>query len=84
MFVDKEGQELGKGIVYQVHGEWNGWNLKEQKACVLDVYELKVESAALLPYASKAVGISFEEAEIKIGVMRVLWDLSRIFTLRPQ
>ncbi|KAG6645122.1 hypothetical protein I3843_08G097700 [Carya illinoinensis] len=84
MFVDKEGQELGKGIVYQVHGEWNGWNLKEQKACVLDVYELKVESTALLPYASKVVGISFEEAEIKIGVMRVLWDLSRIFTLRPQ
>lgn len=84
MFVDVQGEEMGKGIVYQVHGEWYGWNLKEQNTCVLDVYELKVAREAILPYRSKAAGISFEEAETKIGVMRVLWDLCRIFTLRPQ
>ncbi|KAB1203021.1 hypothetical protein CJ030_MR8G017923 [Morella rubra] len=84
MFVDMQGEEIGKGKVYQVHGEWCGCNLKELKRCVLDVYELKVESGTLIPYPSKAAGISFEDAETKVGVMRVLWDLSRIFTLRPQ
>ncbi len=84
MFVDVKGQEIGKGKVYRVHGEWYGRNLKELKTCVLDVYELKVERRTTLPHPSKSAGMSFEEAETKIGVMRVLWDLSRIFTLRPQ
>lgn len=84
MFVDAQSQEIGKGKVYQVQGEWYGWNLKERKTCVLDVYELNVEKDTNLPYPSKAAGISFEEAETKMGVMRVMWGLIRIFTLRPQ
>lgn len=83
MFVDGRGQEIGRGKVYQVEGEWFGWNLKEEKTCVVDVYELQVEKETILPYPSKAAGISFEEAETKIGVMRVLWAIIRIFTLRP-
>ncbi|KAM3735409.1 hypothetical protein ACB098_10G086100 [Castanea mollissima] len=84
MFVNVKGEEIGKGKVYQMHGEWYGWRLKERKTCVLDVYELKVEKGTILPHPSKSTGKSFEEAETKIGVVRVLWDLSRIFTIRPQ
>ncbi|KAM3687535.1 hypothetical protein ACJW31_10G083100 [Castanea mollissima] len=84
MFVNVKGEEIGKGKVYQMHGEWYGWKLKERKTCVLDVYELKVEKGTILPHPSKSTGKSFEEAETKIGVVRVLWDLSRIFTIRPQ
>ena len=84
MFVNVKGVEIGKGKVYQMHGEWYGWKLKERKTCVLDVYELKVEKGTILPHPSKSTGMSFEEAETKMGVVRVLWDLSRIFTIRPQ
>ncbi|XP_062144604.1 nodulin homeobox-like isoform X2 [Alnus glutinosa] len=83
MFVDGRGQEIGRGKVYLVEGEWFGWNLKKEKTCVVDVYELQVEKETILPYPSKAAGISFEEAETKIGVMRVMWAIIRIFTLRP-
>lgn len=84
VLVDVKGEEIGKGKVYQVHGNWCGRNLEELEICVVDVNELKAERWSKLPYPSEATGTSFDEAESKIGVMRVLWDANRIFMLRPQ
>jgi hypothetical protein len=42
--------------VYQVEGEWYGWNSKELKTCVLDVYELKVGKEMILPHHYEAAG----------------------------
>ncbi|KAF5447022.1 hypothetical protein F2P56_032607 [Juglans regia] len=84
VLVDVKGEEIGKGKVYQVHGNWYGKNLEELERCVVDVNELKAERGAKLPYPSEATGSSFDEAESKLGVMRVLWDANRIFMLRPQ
>lgn len=84
VLVDVKGEEIGKGKVYQVHGNWYGKNLEELERCVVDVNELKADRGAKLPYPSEATGTSFDEAESKIGVMRVLWDANRIFMLRPQ
>lgn len=84
MLVDTVGEEIGKGQVFQVHGQWYGKNLEELRTCVIDVKELKAKRVTKLPYPSVATGISFEEAETRIGVMRVMWDANRIFILRPK
>ena len=84
VLVDVQGEEIGKGKVHQVHGKWFGRNLEELETCVVDINELKAERGAIVPYPSEATGTSFDEAETKFGVMRVLWDANRIFMLRPQ
>ncbi|KAJ7980908.1 nodulin homeobox isoform X1 [Quillaja saponaria] len=81
VLVDVQGEEIGKGRVYQVHGKWSGRNLEESETCVVDINELKVERWVRLPYPSEATGNSFEEAKTKLGIMRVLWDSNRIFML---
>lgn len=78
------GEEIGRGKVFQVRGQWYGRNLEELRAYVVDVKELKARRATRLPHPSVATGVSFEEAETKIGVMRVLWDSNMTFTLRPK
>ncbi|KAL4610401.1 hypothetical protein ACB092_08G047600 [Castanea dentata] len=84
VLVDMQGEEIGKGKVHQVDGNWYGRSLEELETCVVDINELKAERGAKLPYPSQATGTSFNEAEIKFGVMRVLWDANRIFMLRSQ
>ncbi|KAL9347808.1 hypothetical protein Peur_059174 [Populus x canadensis] len=84
VLVDGQGEEIGKGKVYQVQGKWYGRILEESEMCVVDVTELKTEKWARLPYPSETTGMSFYEAEQKIGVMRVLWDSNKIYLSRPQ
>ncbi|XAR61267.1 hypothetical protein NMG60_11034915 [Bertholletia excelsa] len=74
VLVDGQGEEIGKGKVFQAQGKWFGRNLKESEVCVVDVIELKVERWTRLPHPSEAIGTSFDEAEKKLGFMRVLWD----------
>ncbi|XP_061373197.1 nodulin homeobox-like isoform X2 [Gastrolobium bilobum] len=81
MLVDVRGDEIGKGKVVHVHGNWHGKSLEELETYVVDVCELKVDKGLRLPYPSEATGTSFAEAETKLGVMRVLWDSRKIFVL---
>ncbi|KAF4357594.1 hypothetical protein F8388_007130, partial [Cannabis sativa] len=79
VLVGTAGEEIAKGKVFQVHGKWYGKNLDELRTCVVDILELKVKRGTRLPHPSVSTGVSFEEAETRIGVMRVMWDSSRIF-----
>lgn len=84
LLVGVRGEEIGKGKVFQLHGKWCGKSLEELATCVVDVCELKVDKGLRLPHPSEATGTSFAEAETKLGVMRVLWDLSRVLALRSE
>ncbi|KAJ7947711.1 nodulin homeobox-like isoform X1 [Quillaja saponaria] len=57
-----------------VNGLEGAWR---NQRCVLDVNELKAEMGMGLPYPSEATGNSFEEAKVKLGIMRVLWDFEQ-------
>ncbi|KAK8602750.1 hypothetical protein V6N13_084953 [Hibiscus sabdariffa] len=72
VLVDESDQETGKGKVHQVQGKWYGKRLEELGTCV-DVDDLKADRFVKLPYPSDATGTSFEEAENKIGLMRVIF-----------
>lgn len=82
MLIGERSEEIGRGKVFQMHGMWHGMSLDEFAICVVDVYELKVDNGSRLLYPSEATGTTFADAEEKLGVMRVLWDLSRVFVLR--
>ncbi|CAJ2660809.1 unnamed protein product [Trifolium pratense] len=82
VLVGVQGEEIGKGKVFQSHGMWNGKTLEELATCVVDVCELRVDKGLRLPYSSEATGTTFAEAQTKFGVMRVLWDLNKILVLR--
>ena len=84
VIVDAEGDEVGKGKVFQLLGKWYGKSLDESATCVVDFTELKAGKGLRLPYPSVATGTTFAEAETKLGVMRVLWDLNRVFGLQPE
>ncbi|RXI05184.1 hypothetical protein DVH24_006441 [Malus domestica] len=84
VLVGANGEQIGIGKVFQVRGQWYGRNLEELRAYVVDVKELKARRSTRLPHPSMATGVSFEEAETKIGVMRVLWDSNMTFLYRPQ
>ncbi|GLU23970.1 hypothetical protein SLE2022_399440 [Rubroshorea leprosula] len=84
MLMDEQGLEIGTGKVQQVQGKWCGKNLEETGTCVVDVVDLKADRWVGVPYASDASGTSFEEAEKRFGVIRVLWDSNKLFPLRPQ
>ncbi|KAJ8898687.1 hypothetical protein K2173_004721 [Erythroxylum novogranatense] len=81
VLVSGKGEEVGKGKLYQVQGEWYGHSLEESGTYVVDVTELKTERWARLPHPSEPTGTSFDEAETKIGVMRVLWDTNKTYKL---
>lgn len=84
VLVNKRGDKIGKGKVFQVNGKWYGKSLEELETCVVDICELKVNKGSGIPYPSEATGTSFAEAEVKLGVMRVLWDSNRVFALRSE
>ena len=83
VLLDGQGDEVGKGKVHQVQGKWYGKNL-EESVCVVDVMDLKVERWSRLPHPSETTGNSFDEAETKFGVMRVLWDSNKLLVLRSK
>uniref|UniRef100_A0A5B6ZTY9 Homeobox domain-containing protein n=1 Tax=Davidia involucrata TaxID=16924 RepID=A0A5B6ZTY9_DAVIN len=84
VLLDGQGEEIGKGKVFQVQGKWYGRNLEESEICVVDVTELKAERWMRLPHPCEAMGTSFAEAEKKLGLMRVLWDSNKLFMLQPR
>ncbi|KAJ1379416.1 nodulin homeobox [Sesbania bispinosa] len=84
VLVDRKGEGIGEGKVFQVHGKWHGKSLEALGAYVVDVFELKADKEQRLPYPSEATGTSFAEAETKLGVMRVLWDSRRILLLQSE
>ncbi|XP_074268821.1 nodulin homeobox isoform X1 [Silene latifolia] len=77
---DPQGKEIAKGTVFQVEGEWHGCNLADTSTCVVDITELKSDRIVRLPHPSIEGGATFEQAEVKVGNMRVLWDFGRIRT----
>ncbi|OWM87555.1 hypothetical protein CDL15_Pgr022667 [Punica granatum] len=80
--VDSHGDEVAKGAVVQVRGSWFDRSLDEMETYVVDITELKARRWLRLPYPSEATGNSFDEAEAKLGTMRVLWDSNKILN-RP-
>ncbi|KAH6813999.1 hypothetical protein C2S51_023017 [Perilla frutescens var. frutescens] len=80
MLVGEKAQEIGKGTVFQVHGKWCGKNL-EPGLCVVDIKEILIDRFAEVPHPIEATGNSFYQAEKRLGVMRVVWDLSKLSRL---
>ncbi|XP_047325625.1 nodulin homeobox [Impatiens glandulifera] len=82
LLVDEGGEEIGRGKVYQVQGKWCGQTLDESDMCVVDVIELlKGDKNKRLPFPCEVTGNSFEEAEKKLGMIRVLWDSNKLFII---
>ncbi|KNA22502.1 hypothetical protein SOVF_033670 [Spinacia oleracea] len=81
LLTDTQGKEIAKGTVFQVEGEWHDCNLSDTRTCVVDITELRSERILRLPHPSIEAGATFEQAEVKIGTMRVLWDSGRM--LKP-
>ncbi|CAL9114770.1 unnamed protein product [Musa textilis] len=80
--VDVDGKLVGKGKIIQVEGRWHGMSLEDSGTYILDVMELKIEKWREVQHPSEAAGRTFEEAAAKNGdIMRVAWDISRIFAL---
>uniref|UniRef100_A0A7N0ZQM5 Homeobox domain-containing protein n=1 Tax=Kalanchoe fedtschenkoi TaxID=63787 RepID=A0A7N0ZQM5_KALFE len=77
------GEEIGKGKVHQLQGEWFGRKLLESCTCVIDVTELTgdVSKHGRVPFPSEATGDTFEETVKKLGAMCVVWDVGK---MRPQ
>lgn len=79
MLVDERGEEVGKGAVFQVGGHWCGRNLDQSGTCVVDIKELSVDRFSNLLHPVEATGNSFYQAEKRLGSMRVLWDINKLF-----
>ncbi|KAI4969068.1 hypothetical protein ZWY2020_046398 [Hordeum vulgare] len=79
LLIDNEGNEVGRGEIFQVEGRAQGKSLAESHICIVDVTELKVEKWSELPHPSEASGRTFLEAESRHGgVMRVAWAVGRL------
>ncbi|XBI97334.1 hypothetical protein VPH35_017717 [Triticum aestivum] len=79
LLIDKEGNEIDRGEIFQVEGRAQGKSLAESHICIIDVTELKVEKWREIPHPSEASGRTFQEAESRHGgVMRVAWDVVRL------
>ncbi|KAL3531402.1 hypothetical protein ACH5RR_010724 [Cinchona calisaya] len=78
LLLDQNSKEIGKGRVYQVHGNWYGKNLRDLGTCVVDIIDLSIERLAKLPYPTEFTGSTFDQAEKGLGSMRVLWDSNKV------
>ncbi|CAM0943776.1 unnamed protein product [Alopecurus aequalis] len=84
LLIDNEGNEIGKGEIFQVEGRAQGKSLMESNICIINVTELKIEKWRELPHPSEASGRTFQEAESRHGgVMRVAWDVARLAPVVP-
>ncbi|XP_011079762.1 nodulin homeobox isoform X1 [Sesamum indicum] len=81
MLVGEKAEEVGKGKVFQVRGKWCGRSLEQSGTCVVDIVELSIDRFAKLLHPVEATGNSFYQAEKRLGLMRVLWDLNKLFQL---
>ncbi|KAK9757248.1 hypothetical protein RND81_01G151500 [Saponaria officinalis] len=78
VLTDTDGKEIAKGVVFQVEGEWQGCSLADNSTCVVDITEVKSDRVVRLPHPSVEGGVTFEQAQVKVGNMKVLWDFERI------
>ncbi|KAG8389413.1 hypothetical protein BUALT_Bualt02G0226800 [Buddleja alternifolia] len=81
MLVGDKTEEVGKGKVYQVRGKWYGRNLDQSGLCVVDIIELSIDRFSRLLHPMDISGNTFDQAEQRLGLMRVLWDLNKLFQL---
>lgn len=77
MLVDEMGNEVGKGLVVQVNGNWCEHNLVQYRICVVDIKELLIDRFSNVLHPLETCN-SFYQAEKRFGSMRVLWDLSKL------
>ncbi|XP_071923799.1 nodulin homeobox-like isoform X3 [Coffea arabica] len=78
LLLDQNAKVIGNGKVHQVNGNWYGYNLKDSGTFVVDIMDLSIERWAKLPYPSEFTGISYDQAEKKLGSMRVLWNSAKV------
>ncbi|CAI9107975.1 OLC1v1007473C1 [Oldenlandia corymbosa var. corymbosa] len=76
--LDQNGNEIGRGKVFQAQGNWGGKNLGDSGICVVDIFNLMIDRSAKLPYPSEWTGTSFEQAKKNFGSMMVLWDMTKL------
>lgn len=84
MLVGEKSEEVGKGTIFQAHGKWCGTNLEQCGMCVVDIMELSIDRFSKLLHPVEATGNSFYQAQKRLGLMRVLWDLNKLFQLPPR
>ncbi|XP_044503187.1 nodulin homeobox isoform X2 [Mangifera indica] len=84
VLLDGKREEVGKGIVNQVHGKWYGKELEESGTCVVDVVEFKADKWSMLPYPLEDTGSTFGETEEIPGVKKVLWDCNKMYHWRAR
>lgn len=79
-----DDEEMALGSITQVEGSWQRCILEDEKLCVVEVSELKVDKSTKLPFPSSSMGASsFEEAETLGGVSRVTWDIDHMYRVTP-
>lgn len=71
--------EMAVGTITQVEGSWQRCILEDEKLCVVEVSDLKVEKTTKLPFPSSTGDSSFEEVETLGGVSRVTWDIDHMY-----
>ncbi|KAL3647930.1 hypothetical protein CASFOL_008898 [Castilleja foliolosa] len=79
MLVGEKSEEIGKGKVFQVREKWCGCDLEQSGVCVVDIVELSIDKFVKLPHPMEVTGDSFDQAEKRLGFMRVVWDLNKLF-----
>lgn len=77
----EKAEEIGKGKVFQIGGKWFGRSLEESGMCVIDIVELTVDRCSKILHPMEITGTTFDQAEKRIGSMRVLWDFKKLFPL---
>jgi hypothetical protein len=78
LLTDSDGKEVGKGKISLIEGIAQGRSL-DARVCTVDVTELSIEEWREVPHPSEVSGRTFQEAESKNGgVMRVVWDVSKL------
>ncbi|XP_051141645.1 nodulin homeobox isoform X2 [Andrographis paniculata] len=78
MLLGENGEKVGKGKVFQVHGKWCGNALDQSGMCVVDVWQLSVDRSSKVPHPMEVTGTTFDQAAKRLGLMRVLWDLNKL------
>lgn len=78
MLVDERREEVGKGAVFQVGGHWCGNDLDQSGTCVVDIKNLSVDIFSNVLHPVEGT-YTFSQAEKRFGLMRVLWDINKLF-----
>ncbi|XP_047981556.1 nodulin homeobox-like isoform X3 [Salvia hispanica] len=79
MLVDERGGEVGKGVVFQISGQWCGKSLYNSGMCVVDIKELSVDKSSNVLHPVEGTCDSFYQTEERFGLIRVLWDVNKVF-----